>query len=89
MASDGLQGVWQDIIQNSDSISTAFDSIKNTWNELILLIYYIFFFLTFLLFVAIGVGLFIAFPIFLLKWYRNNKQDIEKILFYKEIKIKP
>jgi len=82
MASDGLQGVWQDIIQNADSISTAFDSIKNTWNELMLLIFYIYFFVTFLLFVAIALGLFIAFPIFLFKWYKNNKKDIDRILFF-------
>ena len=81
MALDALQNIFQDIIENPNSITSAFDVVKNTFNELMLLLYYFYFFFIYILYILIALGLFVALPIFLLGWYKRNKRSIDDILF--------
>jgi len=88
MAVDGLQNIFQDIIQNPNSITSAFDVVKNTFNELMLLLYYFYFFFVYILYVVIALGLFVVLPIYLLKQYTQNKRYIDDILFLRTGRIR-
>ena len=79
---DGIKNIWDGLLKSNLVISSAFDNIKNVFNEILLFVYEIYFFVTFLLFVLISIGMFIVLPIFLVKWVSNNRKTINKVLSF-------
>ena len=76
---DGIKGLWDGLVKSSVVIGDAFETIKDIFNEILLFIYEIYFFIVFILFIAGAVGLFIVLPIYLIKVFVRNKYYIKKI----------
>ena len=79
---DAFTEVWNDLTQSTYTISSSFDSLKSVFNEFLLLVYEVYFYLIFLLFIFLFVILYIVLPIFLIDSFRRNKKKIKKIVFF-------
>jgi hypothetical protein len=79
---DGIKNIWDGLLKSNLVISNAFENIKNVFNEIILFVYEIYFFIVFLLFIVISIGMFIALPIYLVKWVAKNRKIVNNILSF-------
>ena len=82
---DGITSMFMDSSENPFTISGAFDSIKDTFNEILLFIYYIYFFVVFIIFLVLAIGLYVALPIWLVDKLIKNYKTINKLLNFKAI----
>ena len=87
-AIDGIASATTDAIEFDDVISSAFDSIKDIWNAILLILYYTIFFILFMIFLGFAFFLYVALSIWIFKQYTKYNKTISAILMLDIKKVK-